>query len=156
MGDREKIEAFKEIYSDEIGSKEGVKEIKFSGSTEDSCRWISGKSDLDIFIYGWNIPSKVKVQGILLIEKLNYELNLKLEKVIAGHPTTIYIDSPQRYIAVSLIFNLKPITDPARAIAKGIWNRNFYPFNYRFIWDLTKKINELDKKNLPLPISKFL
>ena len=36
---------------------------------------------MDIKVYGDDIPAKVKIDGILLIKRLNYELGLKLEGV---------------------------------------------------------------------------
>ena len=56
--------------------KKGLK-VEYFGSTENCRRWRKGKSDLDIFVYGDNIPLEVKVEGVLLVRDLNYELNLE-------------------------------------------------------------------------------
>lgn len=89
---RTKIEKFKRLYKAEMLSKRGIQRIEFFGSTEESDRWRFG-SDLDIKVYGTDIiPCDIKIEGILLIESLNYQLELGLEGVSMMHWTPIYID----------------------------------------------------------------
>ncbi len=154
--DAEKIEAFKKRYKKFMVNRQGVTDVEFFGSTKESFRWISGKSDLDIIVYGWNISSKTKIEGILFIEKLNYLLHLKLENVLVGHPTPIYIDSPQRYFLISFIGFSRFITDPARFLIKRNFNEKIYPFTYRSLWNYIKKLNNNESFFIPFPVAKFL
>ena len=55
------IELFKKKYKD-IMEEKGLK-VEYFGSTKDCRRWRKGESDLDIFVYGDNIPLEVKAEG---------------------------------------------------------------------------------------------
>jgi len=88
------IELFKGKYKN-LMERKGLK-VEYFGSTRESWRWTKGRSDLDIFVYGDNIPPEVKADGVLLIRDLNYELGLNLDDVPFQHWTPVYIDSPMR------------------------------------------------------------
>jgi len=78
--DREKVARFREIYRMQMLTKQGVSQVLYLGTTEgpkwehDGLKeWESGRSDLDIKVYGDGIiPGRVKIEGVLLIERLNY------------------------------------------------------------------------------------
>ncbi|MBI2862390.1 MAG: hypothetical protein HYX89_06200 [Chloroflexi bacterium] len=95
------IVEFREAYRDEMLRKEGISEVVYFGPTKGPYweggklkKWEGGRSDLDIEVYGHSIIAvKVKVEGALLIEKLNYELGLRLEDVPLEHWTPFYMDN---------------------------------------------------------------
>ncbi len=156
MNDKEKIEAFKLEYREKMLKMKGIHEVHYFGSTEETDKWVSGKSDLDILVYGNNIPSRTKIYGVLLIEKLNNKLNLKLDDVTAGHPTPIYLDSPQRLLTFKLIQQTRFITNTARIAAKSLLSREKLFFNYRTLWNAVKIASFLEHLPFPLTPCKFL
>jgi predicted nucleotidyltransferase len=90
------IELFKEKCKN-LMERKGLK-VEYFGSTRESWRWTKGRSDLDIFVYGDNIPPEVKAYGVLLIRDLNYELGLNLDDVPFQHWTPVYIDWSMRLL----------------------------------------------------------
>jgi hypothetical protein len=98
--DDRRIAKFREIYRAEMLREQSISAVKYFGTTEGPYweagrlkTWEAGKSDLDIKVYGhFIIPVRVKIEGVLFIERLNYELGLLLEDVPLEHWTPIYID----------------------------------------------------------------
>lgn len=95
--DREKFNKFKEIYGDGMLAREGMCQVLYLGTTRElkwqdgQLRvWEAGRADLGIKVCGHGvIPGEVKIDGVLLTEKLTYELNLRLEDVPLQHWTPI-------------------------------------------------------------------
>jgi hypothetical protein len=101
ISDKDKIEKFREEYSEEMLKKEGVfSKIVYLGTTKGPYweagklkEWKAGESDLDIKVYGNGIiPVRWKIEGVLLIKELNDKLDLRLENVPLEHWTPFYID----------------------------------------------------------------
>jgi len=130
------IELFKKKYKD-IMEEKGLK-VEYFGSTKDCRRWRKGESDLDIFVYRNNIPLEVKVEGVLLVRELNYELNLELENVPFQHWTPIYIDSPGRLIlkVISEEGIIRYFTESLRDVMKG--SSIQWPITYSEWWDIVE------------------
>ncbi len=169
LGDREKINKFREIYKNEILTLPGVSEVLYLGTTKgpkwekgELREWVSGRSDLDIMVYGDGIISGgVKIEGVLLIEKLNYELNLKLEDVPLQHWTPIYIDDspcppplppfPRRCIDhLSEKEMGKKFTEGLRTHFKGFVRENGWPVKHKHWWMLARTMKEVEKRGPPL------
>jgi len=141
---------FKRKYKD-IMEKKGLK-VEYFGSTEDSRRWEKGKSDLDIFVYGDNIPLEVKAEGVLLVRELNYELDLGLEDVPIQHWTPIYIDSPVRLVlkAISEEGIIRYFTETLRSVMKGL-SSTWWPITYSEWWDTVEFAYKHRSSPLPMP-----
>ena len=167
--DREKINRFREIYKNEMLTAEGISQVVYLGTTEGPKwvqgqlrEWESGSSDLDIKVYGHGvIPGRVKVEGVLLIEKLNYELNLKLEEVPLQHWTPIYIDDspcplplppvPRRYIDHLSKEDIgRKFTEGLRRHFKDFIEERGWPLKHKHWWMLARLMKETEKKAPPL------
>ncbi len=124
------IERFKEEYTRAM-QKKGLR-VEYFGSTKDSKRWRKGESDLDIFVYGDNIPSNVKVEEVLLIKNLNYQFDLGLENVPFQHWTPIYIDSPGRRTLKALSEEgiIEDFTKNLRKVVKDMIRTGSWPITY--------------------------
>ena len=95
-----RIVKFREIYRAEMLRRQRISGVEYFGTTNGPYweagkikKWEAGKSDLDIKVYGsFIIPLVVKVEGILFIERLNYDLGLQLDDVPLEHWTPFYMD----------------------------------------------------------------
>jgi predicted nucleotidyltransferase len=144
------IELFKEKYKN-LMERKGLK-VKYFGSTRESWRWTKGRSDLDIFVYGDNIPPEVKAYGVLLIRDLNYELGLNLDDVPFQHWTPVYIDWSMRLLLKRLSEEeiIRSFTENVRKAVKEV-SRFWWPFTYRQWWGLVDFAYRHRLSPLPLP-----
>ena len=146
----ESVEIFKDKYMKIMAEKRGVNRVEYFGSTQESQRWKKGESDLDIYILGDNISVDVKVQGVLLIRNLNYELSLDLDNVPFQHWTPIYIDSTHRRYLKELTEDqlIKQHIRELRSFAKNFTTKGLWPITYSEWWNLVEFAN----KYTPLPL----
>jgi len=93
--DSGKINAFKREYVDIVENFPGVHRVEFFGSVNTN-RWVRGRSDIDIKIYGNNISGDDKRAIELVLRDLNSKYGLGLENVRCAHPTPFFLDSPSR------------------------------------------------------------
>jgi len=92
----------------------GVFKVFYFGSTGLDIKYTPGKSDLNIIVFGNNIPGWVKKIGVLLIRDFNNKLRLGLDDTPIFHHTPIYVDSPSRMGAMLVLcktINLWSILD---------------------------------------------
>jgi len=169
--DGERISRFRETYSREMLMKEGVSKVVYLGTTDGPKwehevlkEWESGKSDLDIKVYSNGIiPGRVKIDGVLLIERLNYELDLGLEDVPLQHWTPIYIDyspcppplppAPRKYVdQLSEEEVGKRFTEGLRTQFKSFIKERGWPLKHKHWWMLARAMKEAEKKGPPLSV----
>jgi hypothetical protein len=169
LDDKAKISIFRETYSREMLAKAGISEVVYLGTTKEPKwengkwkEWTPGKSDLDIKVYGEGIiPGNVKIEGVLLVERLNYELNLMLEDTPLQHWTPIYIDDspcppPLLPLPRRLIDRLseeemgKKFTESLRMHFKSFIRENGWPMKHKHWWMLARTMEEAEKKLPPL------
>jgi hypothetical protein len=167
--DREKVTRFREMYKTQMLTREGVSQVLYLGTTEGPRwerevlkEWESGRSDLDIKVYGDGIiPGRVKIEGVLLIERLNYELDLRLEDVPLQHWTPIYVDYspcppplppvPRRYIDhLSEEEVGRKFTEGLRTHFKGFITERGWPLKHKHWWMLARTMKEAEKRGPPL------
>ncbi|RLF82185.1 hypothetical protein DRN48_09345 [Thermococci archaeon] len=144
------IEVFKMKYKN-VMERKGLR-VEYFGSTKDSAKWKKGKSDLDIFVYGDNIPLEVKVEGVLLVRDLNYELELELQNVPFQHWTPIYIDSQGRLMLKEISEEeiIRRFTESVRSVIKEL-SKVWWPITYQKWWDCVERAYENRLRPLPLP-----
>jgi len=92
---RNELDKFMREFKERVENLPNVEKVEFFGSITTPA-WIRGKSDVDVIVYGDNIPAKVKREIILILRELNEKYDLKLEKVRCCHPTPFFLDSPLR------------------------------------------------------------
>ncbi len=56
--------------------------------------YVLGSSDLDVFVYGYKIPTQSKKEIISLVRQLSTKYELGLERAPWQHPTPFFIDNP--------------------------------------------------------------
>ncbi|MBA7668346.1 hypothetical protein ES703_76456 [subsurface metagenome] len=108
--------------------------VEFWGSIVEG-KFIPGKSDLDIFVHGENIPMETKKRAKTLIRELNDKYDLGLERVPCQHPTPFFIDSWFARLLYRWFkgrFELKWL----RSMVKGVAP------SYGFIWRLYGRMQE--------------
>jgi len=70
----------------------GVHKVEFIGSAANG-KFVSGKSDIDVFVHGHRIPRESRRRAIALVRELNKKYKLGLEKAPCQHSTPFFIDS---------------------------------------------------------------
>lgn len=170
LANREKIKKFRETYQKEMLRRRGISQVVYLGTTEGPKReagklkeWEAGKSDLDIKVYGQGIiPGATKIEGVLLIEKLNYELDLRLENVPLQHWTPLYIDAspcppPLPPIPRWCLDRLskeeigRKFTEGLRKHVKSFVKERGWPLKHEHWWMLAKLMK--DAENIAPPLS---
>jgi predicted nucleotidyltransferase len=89
------VELFMKEFKREVENIQQVEKVEFFGSVL-TAKWNIGKSDVDVKVYGNNIPANVKREIGLVFRDLNKKYGLQLENVRCCHPTPFFLDSPQR------------------------------------------------------------
>jgi len=165
--DKNDIEGFKDMYRKEMLRRRGICKVEYFGSTKDSWRWEAGKSDLDIKVYGDDISGEVKIEGVLLVEELNYKFNLYVEDLPLQHWTPIYIDnSPappplpplsrrqlDRLLEDELV---RSFTEALRELAKMTAVKVGWPLTYKDWWNIAKFMRQIEGKTPYPKLSRYL
>jgi len=73
-----KLQAFKYEFRQIVEVLQGVSSVEFIGSIETGS-YVSGSSDLDVFVHGHKIPRQSKKQAIALVRELSKKYELGLE-----------------------------------------------------------------------------
>ncbi|MDO9354576.1 MAG: nucleotidyltransferase domain-containing protein [Solirubrobacteraceae bacterium] len=79
-------------FNEQARKLEGINKIEFFGSIIDPNRFRSGKSDVDLIIYGQPPePTKLKIRQLLM--RLSDKYGLQIEKADYLHPVPVYIQN---------------------------------------------------------------
>jgi len=122
----------------------GVFKVFYFGSTGLDIKYTPGKSDLNIIVFGNNIPGWVKKIGVLLIRDFNNKLRLGLDDTPIFHHTPVYVDSPSRMGAMLVLFKTSKFMEYIRLMAKQYGFKAKYPNGfiptYSLYWRIVEKI----------------
>ena len=79
----ENIEKFSNAYRQAVEQLTDVHSVEFIGSAANG-NFVSGRSDLDVFVHGHRIPKESKRQAVALVRELNKKYKLGLETIFMG------------------------------------------------------------------------
>ena len=107
-----------------------VHKVEFIGSAANG-NFVSGRSDLDVFVHGHRIPKESKRQAVALVRELNKKYKLGLERAPCQHPTPFFIDGHIKRILYRLLKGRYQFVW-LRRIVKGIAP------SYDLVWKLKR------------------
>ena len=98
----ENIQKFCNAYRQAAERLTGVHKVEFIGSAA-SCKFVPGKSDIDVFVHGHRVPRESRRRAIALVRELNAKYQLGLERAPCQHPTPFFIDGHIKRILYRLL-----------------------------------------------------
>ena len=146
MIDENTKQKFMNKFCEKCERLHGVQSVEFFGSFETD-KWRHGESDIDIIIYGQNVPGDAKYKISKLLRDLNYEYDLRLDNVHCAHPTPFFLDSPQR---IKLFERTMRGHSRLMELGREYMKRN--ALTYKQIWAIEDSAKALEKF-LPVPLS---
>ena len=147
MVNRLNIEQFIKEFKEKVEKMPHVDKVELFGSILTS-KWELGKSDVDVIVYGNNIPAKTKREIVLIIRDLNKKFRLQLEMVRCCHPTPFFLDSPQR---IQMFQKMKSGHSHIVELGRQFLKQNAPTYNET--WAMEDSLIIIEKLLPPLPIS---
>jgi len=135
---------FMNEFKEKVEKYSSVDNVEFFGSIKTS-DWKVGKSDIDIKVFGNNIPGKTKRKIRQLLRVLNKKYNLKLGKARCCHPTPFFLDSPQRRQGFNqMMKGHSPVVQIARQVLKE------NAPTYEEVWQMEENVKK-SEEGYPIP-----
>ena len=142
---REILERFMREFKERTEKLPNVERVEFFGSIT-TPNWKLGESDVDVIVYGNNIPGATKREIVLILRELNQKYGLQLENVRCCHPTPFFLDSAMRKQQFKeMMRGHSVVIELGRTFCKQ------YGPTCGFIWAIEDGLKEFENRLPPLP-----